>query len=37
VNSPSLEVSLTQNWETVALRNLIANDSLYFIICEDPT
>ena len=32
-----LEVGLIQNWETMALRNLTTIDSLYFIICEDPT
>ena len=32
-----LEVDLTQNWKTTALRNLITNDLLYSIMCEDPT
>ena len=32
-----LEVGLTQNWETMALRNLTTVDLLYFVMCEDPT
>ena len=31
-----LEVGLTQNWETMALRTLTTVDFLYFIICENP-
>ena len=31
-----LEVSLTQNQETMAVRNLTTMDLLYFIMCEDP-
>ena len=31
-----LEVDLTQNTETMALKNLITVDSFYFIMCEDP-
>ena len=31
-----LEVGLTQNQETVALRALTTVDLFYFIICEDP-
>jgi hypothetical protein len=31
-----LEVDLTQNWETMALRTLITVDLFYFIMCEDP-
>jgi hypothetical protein len=30
-----LEVGLTQNRETMALRKLITVDLLYFIMCED--
>ena len=30
-----LEVGLTQNWETMALRTLITVDLFYFIMCED--
>ena len=32
-----LEVGLTQNQETMALRNLTRVNLLYFIVCEDPT
>ena len=31
-----LEVGLTQNGETMALRMLIIVDLFYFIMCEDP-
>ena len=31
------EVDLAQNRETMALRNLTTIDSLYFIMCEDPS
>jgi hypothetical protein len=31
-----LEVGLTQNWETMALRMLTPIDLFYFIMCEDP-
>ena len=31
-----LEVDLTQNWETMALRVLTTVDLVYFIMCEDP-
>ena len=31
-----LEVGLTQNWETMATRNLTSVDLSYFIMCEDP-
>ena len=31
-----LKVDLTQNQETMALRNLITVDLFYSIICEDP-
>ena len=31
-----LEVGLTQNWETMALRMLTTVDLFYFIIVEDP-
>ena len=31
-----LEVGLTQNRETMALRTLIMVDLFYFIVCEDP-
>jgi hypothetical protein len=31
-----LEVGLTQNQETMAVRNLTTVDLLYFIMCEDP-
>ena len=31
-----LEVALTQNWETMALRTLTTVDLLCFIMCEDP-
>ena len=31
-----LEVGLTQNWETKALRMLTAVRLFYFIMCEDP-
>ena len=31
-----LEVGLTQNWETMALRNLTTVDLFYIIMCEDP-
>ena len=31
-----LEVGLTQNWETMALRTLTTVDLFYFIMCEDP-
>jgi hypothetical protein len=30
-----LEVDLTQNWETMAPRNLTTIDLLYFMMCED--
>ena len=30
-----LEVGLTQNWETLALRTLTTVDLFYFIMCED--
>jgi hypothetical protein len=30
-----LEVSLTQNWETMALRTLTTVDLFYFFMCED--
>jgi hypothetical protein len=30
-----MEVGLTQNWETMALRTLTTVDLFYFIICED--
>ena len=30
-----LEVGVTQNQETMALRNLITVDFVYIIICED--
>ena len=30
-----LEVGLTQNWETMALRTPTTVDLFYFIICED--
>jgi len=32
-----LEIGLSLNWETLALRNLTALDLLYFIMCEGPT
>jgi hypothetical protein len=32
-----LEIGLSLNWETLALRNLTAVDLLYFIMCEGPT
>ena len=32
----SLEVGLTQDRETMALRMLITADLFYFIMCEDP-
>ena len=35
-NNHLLEVGLTQNWETMALRTLTTVDSFYFIMCEDP-
>ena len=31
-----LEVGLTQNWETTALRTLTTVDLFYFIMREDP-
>jgi hypothetical protein len=31
-----LEVGLTQNHETMALRTLTIVDVFYFIMCEDP-
>ena len=31
-----LEVGLTQNRETMALRTLTTVDLFYFIMCEDP-
>ena len=31
-----LEVSLTQNRETMALQTLKTVDLFYFIVCEDP-
>ena len=31
-----LEVGLTQNWETMALRTLTNVVLFYFIMCEDP-
>ena len=31
-----LEIGLTQNFETMALRTLTTIDSFYFIMCEDP-
>jgi hypothetical protein len=31
-----LDVVLTQNWETMALRNLTIIGLLKFIMCEDP-
>jgi hypothetical protein len=31
-----LEIGLTQNQETMALRTLTTVDSFYFIMCEDP-
>ena len=31
-----LEVGLTQNQETLALRSLTTVDLFYFIMCEDP-
>ena len=31
-----LEVGLTQNQETLALRSLTTVDLYYFIMCEDP-
>ena len=31
-----LEVGLTQNQETMALRTLKTVDLFYFIMCEDP-
>ena len=31
-----LKVSLRQNQETMVLRNLVAIDLLYFIMCGDP-
>ena len=35
-NNHLLEVGLTQNRETMALRMLTTVDLLYFIMCEDP-
>jgi hypothetical protein len=32
-----LKVGLTQNWGTMALRNLTTVDLLYFIMCKDST
>ena len=32
-----LEVGLTQNPETMALRTLRTVDIFYFVMCEDPT
>ena len=31
-----LEVDLTQNWETMALRMLTTVGLFYFVMCEDP-
>ena len=31
-----LDLGLTQNMETVTLRNLTIADLFYFIMCEDP-
>jgi hypothetical protein len=31
-----LEVGLTQNWETMALRMLTTVGLFYFIMCEEP-
>jgi hypothetical protein len=31
-----LEVGLTRNWKTMALRTLTTIDLFYFIMCEDP-
>ena len=31
-----LEVSLTQNWETMTIRTLTTVDLFYFIMREDP-
>ena len=31
-----LEVGLTQNWETMALRTLTTVDLFYLVMCEDP-
>ena len=31
-----LEVGLTQNWETMALRTLTTVALFHFIMCEDP-
>ena len=31
-----LEVGLTQNWETMALRTLTTVDLFYLIMCEGP-
>ena len=31
-----LEIGLTQNRETTALRMLTTIDAFYFIMCEDP-
>ena len=31
-----LDVGLTENWETMALRTLTNVDLFYFIVCEDP-
>ena len=34
--APTLEVDLTQNQATMALRKLAIVDLLYFIMCENP-
>ena len=31
-----LEVGLTQNWETMALRTLTTIGFFYFIMCDNP-
>ena len=31
-----LEVGLTQNWETMALKTFTTVGLFYFIMCEDP-
>jgi hypothetical protein len=35
-NNHLLEVGLTQNWETMALRTLTTVDLFYFTMREDP-
>ena len=35
-NNHLLDVGLTQNWETTALKTLTIVDLFYIIICEDP-